>query len=214
MHTQSCPAVCNPGACNLPSSYVRGIFQVRILLWVAISSSRWSSRPRDRTCVSCISWIGRWILYQLGHLKFPVCSIRKSNSTKGQNRGGRESRREKEKEKDEEEDTPREAELKWGCPPSQQEGWLMYKSVPLGLLCTDSGKRDQEATCSVASSHPASAEPSLPPTQTEGRHGRALGEGRVFSQVSDRRVSSSMQERKERTPEDLGSWRAIRLRFV
>ena len=28
--------------------------------WVAISYSRRSSRPRDRTCISCI---GRWILY-------------------------------------------------------------------------------------------------------------------------------------------------------
>ena len=32
----------------------------RILQWVAISSSRGSSRPRDRTCISCI---GRRILY-------------------------------------------------------------------------------------------------------------------------------------------------------
>ena len=32
----------------------------RILEWVAISSSRESSQPRDWTCISCI---GRWILY-------------------------------------------------------------------------------------------------------------------------------------------------------
>ena len=35
-----------------PGSSVHGIFQARILEWVAISSSRASSQPRDRTCVS------------------------------------------------------------------------------------------------------------------------------------------------------------------
>ena len=39
---------------------VLGILQARILEWVAISFSRGSSWPRDRTCVSCI---GRGILY-------------------------------------------------------------------------------------------------------------------------------------------------------
>ena len=37
-----------------------GISQAGILEWVAISSSRGSSWPRDRTCVFCV---GRWILY-------------------------------------------------------------------------------------------------------------------------------------------------------
>ena len=46
-----------------PGSSVHGISQARILEWVAISSSRESSWPRDGTQVSCISWIGRWILY-------------------------------------------------------------------------------------------------------------------------------------------------------
>ena len=40
--------------CNPPGSSVHGIFQVRILERVAISFSRWPSRPRDLTCVSCI----------------------------------------------------------------------------------------------------------------------------------------------------------------
>ena len=39
---------------------VHGISQARILEWVAISSSRASSRPRDHTHVSCI---GRQVLY-------------------------------------------------------------------------------------------------------------------------------------------------------
>ena len=43
-----------------PVSSVHGIFQARILEWVAISSSRGSSQPGDWTCVPCI---GRQILY-------------------------------------------------------------------------------------------------------------------------------------------------------
>ena len=40
---------------GLPGSSVHGIFPGGILDWVAISSSRRSSQPRDRTCVSCIA---------------------------------------------------------------------------------------------------------------------------------------------------------------
>ena len=43
--------------CSLPCSSVHGIFQARILEWVAISFSRRSSRCRDWTWVSCI--VGR-----------------------------------------------------------------------------------------------------------------------------------------------------------
>ena len=57
---QSCSALCDPMGCSLPGSSVHGIFQVRILCWIAISYSRRSSQPRDQTRVSCI---GRWILY-------------------------------------------------------------------------------------------------------------------------------------------------------
>ena len=35
---QSCPTLCDPMDCNLPGSSVHGIFQARILEWVAISS--------------------------------------------------------------------------------------------------------------------------------------------------------------------------------
>ena len=55
--------LCDPMDCNLPGSSVHGIFQARILGWVAISSLRRSSQPRDRTCVSWVSCIGRQILY-------------------------------------------------------------------------------------------------------------------------------------------------------
>ena len=37
-----------------PGSSVQGIFLARILKWVAISFSRGSPPPRDRTCISCI----------------------------------------------------------------------------------------------------------------------------------------------------------------
>ena len=60
---QSCLTLCNPMDCSLPGSSVHGIFQARILEWVAISFSRGSSRPRDRACISFISCIGRQVLY-------------------------------------------------------------------------------------------------------------------------------------------------------
>ena len=46
--------------CSLPGSSVYGICQARLLEWVAISFSRGSSWPRDKTYASCI---GRGILY-------------------------------------------------------------------------------------------------------------------------------------------------------
>ena len=42
-------------ACSPPDSSVHGIFQARILKWVASSFSKGSSQPRDRTRVSCIA---------------------------------------------------------------------------------------------------------------------------------------------------------------
>ena len=51
---QSCPTLHDHMDCSLPSSSVHGILQARILEWVAMPSSRGSSWPRDRTCVSCL----------------------------------------------------------------------------------------------------------------------------------------------------------------
>ena len=51
---QSCPTLCDPVDCSLPSSSVHGILQARILEWVTISFSRGSSQHRDRTRVSRI----------------------------------------------------------------------------------------------------------------------------------------------------------------
>ena len=41
--------------CSLPGSSIRGIFQARVLEWVATSFSRGSSWPRDWTQVSRIA---------------------------------------------------------------------------------------------------------------------------------------------------------------
>ena len=48
-------ALCNYMDCSPPGSSVSGILQARILEWVAIPSSRRSSRPRDQTHVFCIT---------------------------------------------------------------------------------------------------------------------------------------------------------------
>ena len=67
---QSCLTLCDPMDCSLPSSSVDGIFQAIVLEWIAISFSRGSSRPRDRTQVSCI--VDR---------RFTVWAISKNKST-------------------------------------------------------------------------------------------------------------------------------------
>ena len=54
---QSCPTLCDPMGCSLTGSSIHGIFQARMLEWVAISFSRRSSWPRDWTPVSLI--VGR-----------------------------------------------------------------------------------------------------------------------------------------------------------
>ena len=48
-----CPTLCNSVDCSPSGSSVPGILQAGILEWVAMPSSRGSSPPRDRTCISC-----------------------------------------------------------------------------------------------------------------------------------------------------------------
>ena len=57
-----CPTLCTLWtiACTAPLSM--GTLQARILEWVAIASSRGSSRPRDQTCVSYVSCIFRLVI--------------------------------------------------------------------------------------------------------------------------------------------------------
>ena len=61
IHAQSCLTLWDSMDYSPLGSSVHGIFQPRTLEWVAISSPRGSSWPRDQTCISCI---GRQILYQ------------------------------------------------------------------------------------------------------------------------------------------------------
>ena len=46
---QLCPTLCDPMDYGPPGSSVQGLLQERILEWVAMPSSRGSSRPRDQT---------------------------------------------------------------------------------------------------------------------------------------------------------------------
>ena len=58
-----CLTLCNPMDCSLPGSSICGIFQARILEWVAISYSTGSSRPRDQNCVSCVSCLANGFFF-------------------------------------------------------------------------------------------------------------------------------------------------------
>ena len=60
---QSCLILCDPIDCSPPDSSVHGIFQARILDWVAMPFSRGSSQLRGQTHISCISRIDRQFLY-------------------------------------------------------------------------------------------------------------------------------------------------------
>ena len=105
---QSCPTLCDPIECSLPHFTVHGIFQARILKWVAMPSLRGYFQPRDWTHVSCISCIaGRFftteplgkpsysqIMYEIGMGVGLALSQLSANSQpkRGQNRNKREPR--------------------------------------------------------------------------------------------------------------------------
>ena len=71
MRAQLCPTLCDPMDCSPSGSSVHGIFQARILHWLAISFSRGSSWPRDQTHVSGIFCISRQILYHCATREVP-----------------------------------------------------------------------------------------------------------------------------------------------
>ena len=62
------PALCNPMDYSPPGSSVHRVLQARILEWIAIPFSRWSSQPRDWTGLLH----GRWLLYHLSHQGSPL----------------------------------------------------------------------------------------------------------------------------------------------
>ena len=68
--TQSC-LFCNPMDCRPPGSSVHGIFQARILEWVALSSCKTSSPPRDWTHICS----GRQVLYCWASWEAHACTV-------------------------------------------------------------------------------------------------------------------------------------------
>ena len=74
---QLCLTLCDPMDCSLPGSSVHGIFQAIVLEWIAISFSRGSSQPRDRTRVSSI--VEMLTLYRLSHQGSHYVSVFKYN---------------------------------------------------------------------------------------------------------------------------------------
>ena len=76
--TQSCVTLCNSIGYSLPGSSVYGIIQAKVLEWVAISFSRGSSGPGDRT------WVphGRQMLYLPSHQGSPPVTSLLRNSLK------------------------------------------------------------------------------------------------------------------------------------
>ena len=71
---------CDPMDCSPSGSSVHGIFQARILEWVAISLFRGSSWPRDWTQFSHIA--GR--LYRLSHKGIPIDYVEKKKKKTSQ----------------------------------------------------------------------------------------------------------------------------------
>ena len=72
---QSCLTLCNPMDCSLPGSFIHGVFQARVLEWVAISFSRESSQPRIWTRVSCIAgrFFTDWAMKEAHSLCLSTC---------------------------------------------------------------------------------------------------------------------------------------------
>ena len=82
---QSCLTLCNPMDCNLPGSSLHGMFQARVLKWVAISFSRdlpnpgveprspalqadaLPSEPSHHSSKASILWCSAFFIVQLSH---------------------------------------------------------------------------------------------------------------------------------------------------
>ena len=65
--------------CSPPGSYVHGIFQARILVWVAIPFSRESSQPRDQILVSCIAGRDQTLVSYIAGRFFTVGATREGH---------------------------------------------------------------------------------------------------------------------------------------
>ena len=73
--------LCDPLNCSLPGSSLHGISQARILEWVVIPFSSGSSPSKYQTHISCVSCIGRQILYHwvIWEAHIYLCSPCESN---------------------------------------------------------------------------------------------------------------------------------------
>ena len=84
--TQSCPTLCDPMDCSLPGSSVHGVFQARVLEWVAISFSR----VPPRNSIYCIIQGGlNYIVYGAILITVTALSWRESLGTQVVCRWGR-----------------------------------------------------------------------------------------------------------------------------
>ena len=72
--------LCDPMVCSSPGSSIHGIFQGRILEWIATSFSRGSSRPRNWTRISHI--VGRLFIVWSTREAFMLVDIAKYLSIK------------------------------------------------------------------------------------------------------------------------------------
>ena len=107
---QLCPTLCNPMDCSQSGSSVHGIFQARVLEWVAIAFSRGSSQPRDRTQVSRTAG-RRFTIWATREAKFKLSG--KSKATVGIDASLRGS-------------------FICRCPPATLRRWLGVRAPPLG----------------------------------------------------------------------------------
>ena len=71
--THSYLTLCDPMDCSLPGSSAHGILWQEYWSGLLCPPSKGSSWPRDRTHVSCISCIVRWIFYHWATWEAPVC---------------------------------------------------------------------------------------------------------------------------------------------
>ena len=84
---QSYLTLCDFVDCSPPGSSLYGILQARILEWVALSSSRGSSWPRDWAYVSCGSCIAGGFFYHWATWEAPMkyyCSPTPNQTQSGQ----------------------------------------------------------------------------------------------------------------------------------
>ena len=73
----SCLTLCDPRTVAHQAALSMGILQARILEWVAMPSSRGSSWPRDRTCISCVPCTAGWFFTTEPLSTWGACLFRK-----------------------------------------------------------------------------------------------------------------------------------------